>query len=339
MKASAQEVADLRITLKDPWSDKDLSIHYLYKNDSPQTDTCWILIHGAGSASHAFIPLMNALPESQVYALDLPNFGVSDETLDPLQTDPTMNAADLMRGYARLVCGFMRHLETKATAETTTSTTSTTFNLLGHSWGANLCTYIVREWSGATIDKVILVNPGGLFPLSSPYNHYQSIIVKALPIFQKWFAPCIRRMASPNRLSCFWKRLAIYRPDVALRHISHCVEWGPFAMWSRWKIPCISNIIEGKRWMIVIGLKDPIVPGYETYKMIQAYCTDLTTRLLNGGHSLHYDKAETVASLMMDDIPVLQRASTYDKNNDNKWCVGWSVNENRKALQRFLEQK
>ncbi|RKU26028.1 alpha/beta hydrolase [Candidatus Poribacteria bacterium] len=101
-----------------------------------------VLLHGWGAESGTFKSVFDHLSSShQVYALDLPGFGLSEIPPEP------WNATD----YAKLLSSFLDKLNIGKAS------------LIGHSYGGRISIVIAAN-EPEKIEKVILVNSAGLKP-------------------------------------------------------------------------------------------------------------------------------------------------------------------------------
>ena len=101
-----------------------------------------VLLHGWGGEANSFRPVFDRLSLShQVYALDLPGFGLSE-------TPPTAwDASD----YAKFLSAFFYELNIKKA------------HLIGHSYGGRISIVMAAE-EPEKVDKLILVDSAGIIP-------------------------------------------------------------------------------------------------------------------------------------------------------------------------------
>lgn len=101
-----------------------------------------VLLHGWGGEANSFKPVFDWLSSSyQVYALDLPGFGLSE--LPPTAWDAT--------DYGRFLKAFFHKLDIKKT------------HLIGHSYGGRISIVMAAE-EPEIVDRLILVDSAGLIP-------------------------------------------------------------------------------------------------------------------------------------------------------------------------------
>lgn len=106
------------------------------------TGTPIVLLHGWGAEANTFSRVIDCLSRShQVYALDLPGFGLSE--IPPTAWD----ASD----YAKFLSDFLNKLNINKA------------HLIGHSYGGRISIVIAAE-EPEKIEKLILVNSAGIIP-------------------------------------------------------------------------------------------------------------------------------------------------------------------------------
>lgn len=122
-----------------------------------------VLLHGWGAESGTFQSVFDSLSSShQVYALDLPGFGLSE--IPPIAWD----ALD----YAKLLSNFLDKLNiVKA-------------SLIGHSYGGRISIVIAAN-EPEKIQKVILVNSAGIKPRRTMKYYCKYILARIGRIFRR----------------------------------------------------------------------------------------------------------------------------------------------------------
>jgi branched-chain amino acid transport system permease protein len=123
-------------------------IHYIKKGNGNKNV---LLIHGNFVSSRFFEPFLEKLPpEFTAYALDLPNFGFSDE----------LNAEVTIENYAKAVEAFVEKINIKS------------FLLLGHSLGGAVAMAFAIN-NQENIEKIILVSPAPVNGMYMPDEGYK----------------------------------------------------------------------------------------------------------------------------------------------------------------------
>ncbi|WP_437397888.1 alpha/beta fold hydrolase [Flagellimonas lutimaris] len=128
-----QDIASKKISLPN----QNLEIHY---QQAGHGKAKWVLIHGLGSYSKAYIKILSDLPKHvEAYALDLPGFG-----------DTPLNGTTItMENYAAVVDGFIKELGLKNVV------------LAGHSMGGQVAiTAAIQQpkW----LKSLVLFAPAGI---------------------------------------------------------------------------------------------------------------------------------------------------------------------------------
>lgn len=101
-----------------------------------------VILHGWGANIDTIIPIVNILSESyQVYALDLPGFGESQEPKDVIGSF----------GYVKIVKEFLKEMEISKAS------------FVGHSFGGKLSIILGAE-DPELVDKLVLIDSAGLIP-------------------------------------------------------------------------------------------------------------------------------------------------------------------------------
>ncbi|AYD41049.1 alpha/beta hydrolase [Clostridium fermenticellae] len=126
-----------------------------------------VLLHGWGGKADSFLPVYNYLSSTyEVYAIDFPGFGRSDEPPEP------WNVTD----YANMLLGFFEALNIDKAI------------LIGHSFGGRV-SILFSSMYGDRVEKVVLTDSAGLIPKRS-LKYYLSVYkFKALKKLYLTFTP------------------------------------------------------------------------------------------------------------------------------------------------------
>lgn len=155
-----------------------ISISYLEKESTTHRGKALLFIHGLGSYSYNFYPLMEKLilKDYRLIAIDLPNHGYSD-TMPLSQINLTT--------FVQVIKDIIQTLELKDIL------------VVGHSIGAALCLYALNDWSSfsESITGFLLLCPVGIQKFSDKSleiikNLYQSSIfqnIDAKSTYQRYF--------------------------------------------------------------------------------------------------------------------------------------------------------
>ena len=120
------------------------------------TGTPVVLLHGWGGEANSFRPVFDWLSRShQVYALDLPGFGLSE--MPPTAWD----ASD----YAKFLSAFFYELKIKKA------------HLIGHSYGGRISIVMAAD-EPEKVDKLILVDSAGIIPPRTAKYYIQISLAK-----------------------------------------------------------------------------------------------------------------------------------------------------------------
>ncbi len=143
-----------------------LNINYIVEGEGSPV----VVLHGWGANIETVIPIVNVLKSShQVYAIDLPGFGKSDEPHDVFGSFE----------YAEIVKKFIDHFNLEK------------ISLIGHSFGGKLSIIISSTYKDY-VDKLVLIDSAGLIPKRTLSYH---IKVKSYKLAKKLY-----------RLFFFWKK-------------------------------------------------------------------------------------------------------------------------------------
>lgn len=130
----------------------NLKIAYQVEGTGPVV----VLLHGWGGEANSFIPVFDRLSRSyQVYALDLPGFGLSE--IPPTGWDAS--------GYANFLSAFFDKLNINKA------------HLIGHSYGGRISIVMAAE-KPEKVDKLILVDSAGIIPPRTMKYHVRISIAK-----------------------------------------------------------------------------------------------------------------------------------------------------------------
>jgi hypothetical protein len=193
------------------------------------------------------------------------------------------------------------------------------------------------------IQQALLICPGGLFPLSSPYSFYHAIVAKVLPILQKWFIMPYGRICRRNKHT-FWEHFFYRRSYTALCHFAQCVDLRAFS--SRWKIPILPFMIASDcHWRILVGENDPIIPGRKLYNLLKVYYPRVPVHVTKGGHSIHCEHPDMIVDFMKEPMPLVTSSKRSRVYADliahlfykTPWWVSWHPHSNKKKYE-ILEQ-
>jgi pimeloyl-ACP methyl ester carboxylesterase len=143
-----------------------MNINYIVEGEGSPV----VVLHGWGANIETVIPIVNVLKSShQVYAIDLPGFGKSDEPHDAFGSFE----------YAEIVKKFIDHFNLEK------------ISLIGHSFGGKLSIIISSTYKDY-VDKLVLIDSAGLIPKRTLSYH---IKVKSYKLAKKLY-----------RLFFFWKK-------------------------------------------------------------------------------------------------------------------------------------
>lgn len=143
-----------------------MNINYIVEGEGSPV----VVLHGWGANIESIIPIVNVLKSSyQVYAIDLPGFGKSDEPHDVFGSFE----------YAEIVKKFIDHFNLEK------------ISLIGHSFGGKLSIIISSTYKDY-VDKLVLIDSAGLIPKRTLSYH---IKVKSYKLAKKLY-----------RLFFFWKK-------------------------------------------------------------------------------------------------------------------------------------
>ena len=143
-----------------------MNINYIVEGEGSPV----VVLHGWGANIETVIPIVNVLKSShQVYAIDLPGFGKSDEPHDVFGSFE----------YAEIVKKFIDHFNLEK------------ISLIGHSFGGKLSIIISSTYKDY-VDKLVLIDSAGLIPKRTLSYH---IKVKSYKLAKKLY-----------RLFFFWKK-------------------------------------------------------------------------------------------------------------------------------------
>lgn len=115
-----------------------------------------ILLHGWGAEANTFSYVFDRLSNTyQIYALDLPGFGLSEIPAN------AWDASD----YAKMITTFFGELNINKA------------HLIGHSYGGRISIVLAAEQS-ERVDKLILVNSAGIIPPRTMKYYYRISLAK-----------------------------------------------------------------------------------------------------------------------------------------------------------------
>lgn len=140
-----------------------------------------VILHGWGCNIDTVIPIINILKEQyQVYAIDLPGFGKSQEPKDVIGSFE----------YVEIVKAFLKKMGIEKT------------NFIGHSFGGKLSIIFGSKYP-ELVEKIILVNSAGLIPKRGAKYYFKVYSFKSLRfIYKKLFF----WLKDEERMEKFYKR-------------------------------------------------------------------------------------------------------------------------------------
>ena len=131
---------------------ENLKISYQVEGTGPPV----VLLHGWGGEANSFKPIFDYLSRFyQVYALDLPGFGLSEFPLT------AWDASD----YARFLLAFFHKLDINKA------------HLIGHSYGGRISIVMATE-APMKVDKLVLVDSAGIIPRRTAIYHIKIYFAK-----------------------------------------------------------------------------------------------------------------------------------------------------------------
>lgn len=143
-----------------------MNINYIVEGEGNPV----VVLHGWGANIETVLPIVNILKSSyQVYAIDLPGFGKSDEPYDVFGSFE----------YAEIIKKFIDHFKLEK------------ISLIGHSFGGKLSIIISSKYKDY-VDKLVLIDSAGLIPKRTLSYH---IKVKSYKLAKKLY-----------KLFFFWKK-------------------------------------------------------------------------------------------------------------------------------------
>ncbi|HOK63364.1 MAG TPA: alpha/beta hydrolase [Soehngenia sp.] len=143
-----------------------MNINYIVEGEGNPV----VVLHGWGANIETVMPIVNILKSSyQVYAIDLPGFGKSDEPYDVFGSFE----------YAEIIKKFIDHFKLEK------------ISLIGHSFGGKLSIIISSKYKDY-VDKLVLIDSAGLIPKRTLSYH---IKVKSYKLAKKLY-----------KLFFFWKK-------------------------------------------------------------------------------------------------------------------------------------
>lgn len=139
----------------------DIEINYIKEGRGEAV----LVLHGWGASIDTVIPIVRILkPYFQVYALDLPGFGVSTSPKEVFGT----------RDYARLVKEFIDIMDIKDLV------------LIGHSFGGKISILVGANYP-ELVNKMVLINSSGLKPRRGLDYYLKVYTYKTMKLFYKVF--------------------------------------------------------------------------------------------------------------------------------------------------------
>tara|TARA_R110002096_G_scaffold436081_1_gene667025 strand:- start:5214 stop:6086 length:873 start_codon:yes stop_codon:yes gene_type:complete len=139
-------------------SKHNIDLHYM--TSGKKSNKTFVLVHGLGSYSKAFLKNIDQLANhAKVYAIDLPGFGKTE----------LRNFVPSMNNYAQLMNEFVIKKRL------------TNVVLVGHSMGGQIVTTIAINEAPEWLDSIVLLSPAGIETFtSSDLAWFNNVITEAL---------------------------------------------------------------------------------------------------------------------------------------------------------------
>lgn len=279
-------------------------IHYV-ATTAELNNTPIVILHGVFSSSYPFLELANKLGSIRpVYVMDLPGWGFST----PIRTDT--DATSIIDGYVDAVQNFIEHV-------LTLHPQSTNVVLLAHSFSGFIAIHLA-DHSPSLIERLVLMCPAGLFPVSNSNGMYWALIFYTaihywIVYYMGWLIRPLARLWSQYHLVHF-----------SLAHLStNLPAWNVLQKFIRisttqscWTRPCLPTLLRlDVPFVFIYGEEDTLTPPHHgvlvnmlTRGAIKCFQVPNTT------HNPHSDTAAFIP--ILEDA--IQSASTYQKQSYQK---------------------
>ncbi len=264
----------------------DATIHYW--EFGTVTQPTIVMVHGFRGTHHGLQRIVDQLPDYHVIVPDLPGFGDSQ----PLPEEHSIDA------YVAFLDAFMAHFQFSAPPV-----------LLGHSFGSIIASHFAAAHADE-ITKLILINPIGAPALEGP----KAVLTK-LAIFYYWLGrklpkklshgwlsnPLIVKIMSVSMTKTSHKPTRAYIHDQHLTHFSRFTN--PQVVAEAFTASVSHNVREVATkltipTLLIAGDQDDITPLERQQTLTQLIPNGQLKVIANVGHLIHYETAETAATLM-----------------------------------------
>lgn len=147
-------------------------IHSLIKKAVKPPHTIILYVHGTYATSDGFIEPMKTIhqidPCIEIHALDLVGFGVSHITdKNEKKQVASLSCDEIVSLYSKYIKSYIDKCIGKRK-----------IMLIGHSFGGFLTIHFAHAFP-AYVDKLVLINPCGIFPMLGKYGNYWALFFKS----------------------------------------------------------------------------------------------------------------------------------------------------------------
>lgn len=256
-----------------------------------------ILIHGlAGSSINIMPSVFSSIGNDiEIHALDLPLFGRSfcDKKEDN-QMILSFSPTNILMFYKKCILSYIDQIILSKYHKNEIDIT-----IFGHSFGAFIATYLADESS--YIDRIILLNPAGLFPILGRNGNFWSSFfnlggpfpfMKLLNFLDVLFPLFYFDKIDINSLITMHHYFTMALPfSFGNEIVKKFTYQGLF--WASWKYPLLYRLLQSKIKMgIIYGKNDTMIP-ISQIEHISKLWNDIAFDIVdNSGHIPHFDNPE-----------------------------------------------
>jgi len=300
-----------------------------------------ILIHGlydSGlSMMTSFYPFLKS--EYEIHSLDLPFISLSEfNDKQDKEMILSYSSKDILLFYHKFIITYIEKIILK---DNTINKSDIEINIIGHSFGGFIASTLpqIDIKKQKIIDKIILVNPIGLFSLYSIYGNCFS------NFFQKGYLPCIMKYFLDYDL--FYTLISLHDIEdlqdlntmYYMFHLCHSSESAKIIrkfltqkhIWVKWNYPSFSHLLQSSmKFAFVFGKKDIIVSKYQSLFIRHICENDIPCGLVHfAGHSPHVDQPESFGKILNYSLEN-SRASTKELQ-----ILGKKIEQNKNISDNF----
>jgi len=261
---------------------------------------------------------MTKLSDVDIHAIDLPGFGVSSIS-NSMDTDATISLIDKMEGLSTIeivdfYCDILRQYIL------TNMKHKEKIILVGHSFGSFLCIHFASRYP-QFLQKLVLVNPGGIFPVYGAYANYwaiffklnlpQSLLIKAKQSGWMDFLHSLVnyniKVKEDNLFAHYYLELLSCENGFSSKYIGKFIDLGFIRC--QWKDPCIVELLnilffekENIPIRFIYGEDDSIMPYLQGRTIcdsdLQNICDIACDPVSQASHAPYFDNLDEFCNVM-----------------------------------------